>query len=178
MEGFQPRPGAGIRRRSKASPKTDMTPMVDLGFLLISFFVITTEMSKPATTDLFMPRHDGGPTHLGESGALTFLLTKNNTVYYYHGDWQTAISNNKVLKTHINYKSEIRKLIIDKQLTLDKAGNREGRSTLMFLIKPGGEAEYGNIIDMLDEALIHGVKKYAILPLLPDEAEFLAKPDQ
>ncbi len=150
-----------------------MTPMVDLGFLLISFFIISTELSKPATTELFMPRLEGSPTHLEESGALTFLLTNDNSVYYYSGSWEVAVAQNRILQTNINNKSELRKLIIGKQAWLDNQNQREGRAALMFLIKPAPDANYGNVIDMLDEAFIHRVKKYAILPLLPAEAEFL-----
>ncbi len=155
-----------------------MTPMVDLGFLLITFFIISTELSKPATTDLFMPRLEGSPTHLEESGALTFLLTKGNTVYYYSGSWEAAIAQNSILHTNINNKSELRKLIIGKQAFLDQQNQREGRAALMFLIKPAPDANYGNVIDMLDEAFIHRVKKYAILPLLPAETEYLQSTSQ
>lgn len=70
------------RRSVKHNLKIDMTPMVDLGFLLISFFVITTELSKPTTMDLFMPK-DGKPMDLGASDALTILLDNDNTFWYY-----------------------------------------------------------------------------------------------
>lgn len=80
---------AGIRRIQKKSPGTDLTPMVDLGFLLITFFVITTEFSKPMVTKLNMPA-DGPPIKLGESSALTVLLGSDNTVYYYEGGWEKA----------------------------------------------------------------------------------------
>ena len=64
---------AGVSRSKKSVPKIDMTPMVDLGFLLITFFVITAELSKPVTMDLFMPK-EGPPIKLRKSDALTFLL--------------------------------------------------------------------------------------------------------
>ncbi len=150
-----------------------MTPMVDLGFLLISFVIISTELTKPATTDLFMPRLEGSPMHLEESGALTFLLTKDNTVYYYSGHWDDAIAQNRVLHTNINNKSVLRQLIIGKQVVLDQQNLRDGRGALMFLIKPAPDANYGNVIDMLDEAFIHRVKKFAILPLQPTETAYL-----
>ena len=170
---FQLKRKRGRSRYQMAIPKTDMTPMVDLGFLLISFFIISTELSNPATADLFMPRLEGSPMPLEESGALTFLLTKDNTVYYYSGNWDDAIAQNRVLHTNINNKPELRRLITGKQKVLDQQNLREGRGALMFLIKPAPDANYGNVIDMLDEALIHRVKKYAILPLQPAETEYL-----
>src|SRR5687768_12504833 len=73
----------GVARMKKHSLKTDMTPMVDLGFLLIAFFIMTTELNKPVVTRLNMP-HDGPSIPLAMSNALTVLLGDNNTVYYYH----------------------------------------------------------------------------------------------
>ena len=88
---------AGIRRMIKHNLKIDMTPLVDLGFLLIAFFVITTELSKPTVADLYMPT-DGKPMLFCNSNALTVLLGKNNTVFYYHWDWQEAIKNGQIFQ--------------------------------------------------------------------------------
>src|SRR5262245_17175055 len=77
----------GVRSSTKTMRKNlriDMTPMVDLGFLLITFFVFTTEISKPATTQLNMP-HDGPPLPIPESKSLTILLNGSNKIFYYYG---------------------------------------------------------------------------------------------
>ena len=66
-------PNAVVKRLKKANLKIDMTPMVDLGFLLVSFFVFTTEISKPALTNLYMPK-GGDPTPIPKSRSLTILL--------------------------------------------------------------------------------------------------------
>jgi biopolymer transport protein ExbD len=171
----------GARRRKRLGcvkhqhPKTDMTPMVDLGFLLISFFVITTEMSQPRTTDFFVPKPSDLRSTLGDSNALTFLLAKDNTVYYYHGNWKDAFAKGLVTKIAGDQKRAIREVVIRKQQYLDQHNKKEGRDGLMFLIKPGKDAFYGNVIDVLDEALIHNVKKYAVLPIEAGEASFLEK---
>ncbi len=78
--------------------RVDMTPMVDLGFLLISFFVITTELSKPVALDLNMPK-DRPQMPLGESNALTVLLGKANWIYYYLGDWEKENITGTILPT-------------------------------------------------------------------------------
>lgn len=161
-------------RQKKHSPKTDMTPMVDLGFLLISFFVITTELSKPTVTHLAMPK-DGPPVDLGESGALTVLLGKNNTIFYYHGDWNKAAETDAILKTGFSPNEGIGDVIRQKQKWLDVHDKREGRKGLMLLIKPGPDADYGNVVDMIDQALINNVEKYAVLEPQSEEAQYLAK---
>ncbi|MGZ8557449.1 MAG: ExbD/TolR family protein [Chitinophagaceae bacterium] len=164
---------AGVRRAQKSIPKIDMTPMVDLGFLLITFFVITAELSKPVTMDLFMP-NEGPPTKLGKSDALTCLLGMNKTLYYYHGDWEEALAANQVFQTSYSAKQGIRKVIHEKQLQLDINNRKEGRRGLMLLIKPGKDADYSDVIDLLDEALINDVKKYALLKADEEETKWLA----
>ena len=164
---------AGVSRSKASIPKIDMTPMVDLGFLLITFFVVTAELSKPVTMDLFMPK-EGPPIKLGKSDALTFLLGKNKTLYYYQGDWEEAANTNQIFQTSFSVKQGIRKVIHEKQQQLDFNNIKEGRRGLMLLIKPGEEAVYSDVIDMLDEALINNVKKYAVLKPDDEEIKWLA----
>jgi biopolymer transport protein ExbD len=170
---------AGVQRMVKHNLKVDMTPMVDLGFLLITFFVITIELSKPTMINLYMPT-DGKPMPLGESNALTFLLGKDNTVYYYNGNWNDAKGKSEIFATTYSASDGLRKIINEMQHQLD-AGikmNKEGRDGLMLLIKPGKEASYENVVDVLDEATISIVKKYAIVKLSGEEDEFLKKKNQ
>jgi biopolymer transport protein ExbD len=162
----------GVRRMKKHSLRTDMTPMVDLGFLLITFFVFTTELSKPVITKLNMPK-EGGEPQLGESNALTVLAGKDNSFFYYQGDWEKALKNGAIKKTNLSFNG-LGDIIRAKQTQLDKnLVNNEGRNGLMLLIKPGPEASYSNVINMLDEALINDIKKYAIVKLTDEEARWL-----
>jgi biopolymer transport protein ExbD len=169
----------GVRRMLKHNLKVDMTPMVDLGFLLITFFVITTELSKPTMMNLYMPK-DGPPIDLGESNALSFLLGKDNAVYYYNGDWENAKKENEIFKTTYSGVDGMRKIINEKQRRLDAFinKNKEGRDGLMLLIKAGKEASYKNVIAVLDEVTINIVKKYAVVKLSADETDFLRNKEQ
>lgn len=163
----------GVHGVKKHSLRTDMTPMVDLGFLLITFFVFTAELSKPVVTKLVMPT-EGGQTTLGESDALTVLLGKNDAVYYYHGDMGKAFAEGKVYKTSFAVDKGIGGIIRDKQKQLAaNPARREGKDGLMLLIKPGENASYQNVIDMLDETIINKVKKYALLKPSKEELAYL-----
>jgi biopolymer transport protein ExbD len=164
---------AGVRRCKKHTPKTDLTPMVDLGFLLITFFVITMELNKPAALNLNMPK-EGPTSDLGKSNALTVLLGKDNAIYYYHGDWYDAWKANEIFQTNFSAKNGFRKVICEKQQQLDISNTKEKRKGLMLLIKASEDAVYSNVIDMLDEALINDVKKYAVLKLSEEEIKYLA----
>jgi biopolymer transport protein ExbD len=161
----------GVSRPKRHSLRTDMTPMVDLGFILITFFVMTVQLSKPVVVKLNMPA-DGDSMTLGESSALTVLLD-DNKIYYYHGNWKEASIHNKVYATNFSEISGLGKLIREKQKWLDINDKKEGRKGLMLLIKPGSKASYKNVIDALDEAMINGVKKYVVLPADPAETAWL-----
>ena len=164
---------AGVRRMTKHNLKIDMTPMVDLGFLLIAFFVVTTELSRPTIVDLYMSK-DGPPTDLGTSNALTVLLGKNNSIFYYGGDWEVAIKAKQIFQTNFSYAKGLGEIIRKKQGWLDiNMANKEGRDGLMLLIKAGNDANYENVLKVLDEITINQVKKYAIIKLTKAERDFL-----
>jgi len=162
----------GVKNLKQERPKIDMTPMVDLGFLLISFFVITAELSEPRSASLNMPK-DGPPMPLGDSSALTVLLAGNDNIYYYRGNWDDAVKGNKIFKTDFS-SLVLRNAILQQKRQLDvTVNNRDG---LMLLIKSTEEASYKNVIDILDEALINDLKKYAIVKM--DAAEIAWIKDQ
>ena len=129
----------------KAQLIIDMTPMVDLGFLLITFFILTTSMSEPAVTKLYMPA-DGGPTKLNEDAAVTVLLSGNDSVFYYHGKWEKAIQNNKIHVASYKVKTGIGNIIREKQKRLGKK-----RNDLMLLIKPLETASYCNLMNLREQ---------------------------
>lgn len=159
---------AAIVRKGKSFSNTkrqilriDLTPMVDLGFLLITFFIFTTTISSPMVTDLYMPKDDSvtNPTPLPESIALTVLLDDNNKIYYYHGDFTKAIKTNKIFETGYSTASGLGKIIREKQKDIDISIKfADGRRGLMLLIKPGSTSSYKNVVDALDEAVINDVK--------------------
>lgn len=161
--------GPGVKKAKKLSTRVDMTPMVDLGFLLITFFIFTATMSTPSEMNLFMPKDTKKDEELNKvknSGALTVLLGKNNEVYYYEGQLAPDASNFK----SSNFK-EIRDVIIDKK-----------RSTppedFVVIIKPNDDATYKNTVDMLDEMTINDVERYAMVDILPVENELIKKTEE
>jgi biopolymer transport protein ExbD len=107
-----------IKRRKKVQLKIDMTPMVDLGFLLISFFIFTTEISKPAATKLYMP-HNGDPISVAGSKSLTILIKNHDEIFYYSGDYEKALSNNQILRTSYNEMTGLGHIIRQKQQELE-----------------------------------------------------------
>ncbi len=170
------RPRAGYARGAKPQPRIDMTPMVDLGFLLICFFVLTKNLSTPMITKLKMPadRSIIDSSQLPKSLALTLLLDENNMIYYYHGDWSEAIQKGEIGEAGYSNRNGIGGVIRQKQKAIDDSGKFPGgRNEMMVLIKPAKNASYGNVMDAIDELLINVVEKYAIIELAKEEMNYL-----
>ncbi|MBE7172224.1 MAG: biopolymer transporter ExbD [Williamsia sp.] len=158
--------GPGVKKGKKLSTRVDLTPMVDLGFLLITFFIFTTTMSQPTAMRLFLPKDTDKPEEQNkakESGALTLLLGKNDVVYYYEGILAPDASNFKTS----NFK-EIRDIILRKKRSTDP-------KDFVVVIKPDEESTYKNSVDMLDEMTINDVKRYAMVDIAPVEFELIKK---
>ena len=154
--------GPGVKKAKKLSTRVDMTPMVDLGFLLITFFIFTSTMSSPAAMQLFMPKDTDKKEEQNkakESGALTVLLGKADQVYYYEGQLAPDASNFK----STNFKG-IRDVLIDKK-------RRTNAEDFVVVIKPNEEATYKNTVDMLDEMAINEIKRFALVDITPQEME-------
>jgi biopolymer transport protein ExbD len=162
--GGKHKKGPGVKKSKKLSTRVDLTPMVDLGFLLITFFIFTTTMSQPTAMRLFLPKDTEKPEEqnkIKESGALSILLSKNNAVYYYEGTLLPDGSNFK----STNFK-EIRDIIINKK----KSTNPED---FVVVIKPGSESTYKNTVDMLDEMTINDIKRYAMVDQFSIEQQMI-----
>lgn len=160
----------GGMRRKVLSTHVDMTPMVDLGFLLITFFMLTTTLAQPKTMDLVMPRADGDSMKLGDSKALTIVLGRNNQIAYYEG-----MGNNPTQPPHVKYASYASRNGIGEVI---RAKRRQviintGENDLMVLIKADNTANYRNIVDIMDEMLINDVARYAVVDITPAEQAFL-----
>lgn len=159
----QPKKRAAL---SKKSIHVDMTPMVDLAFLLITFFMFTMSFTKPKVIDLGLPAGEGG-TEINIKNQLTFILGKDDRVFYYQKELQdftandikeTAISGTKISKLITTYKNaapDIEKFTI--------------------IIKPTDDAKYRNFVDMLDEMAMTNIERYGISDLKQKEEKIYAE---
>ena len=161
--------GPGVKKAKKLSTRVDMTPMVDLGFLLITFFIFTTTMSTPAAMQLYMPKDTDNKEEQNkakESGALTVMLGKADQVYFYEGQLAPDASNFQTSSFDPN--KGIRQVIINKKRNTPP-------EDLVIVIKPNDEATYKNTVDMLDEMTINDVKRFALVDISPVENELIKK---
>lgn len=158
--------GPGVKKTKKSSTRVDLTPMVDLGFLLITFFVFTTTMSSPTAMAMNEPKDDpDSQLKVKNSGAMTLLLGKDNQVYYYFGELSPEDASNQFKSSSFK---DIRQVILDKK-------NATPIGDLMYIIKSDKEATFKNAINILDEMAINNVPPghYAEVEMSPTEAELI-----
>jgi biopolymer transport protein ExbD len=168
--------GKGKKVRSKKSnPGVDLTAMVDLAFLLITFFMLTTTLNKPQSMPLAMPDKDidkdkPDPTKIPEERLMTVLIGKDNSLVWYIGKFEEP----KIVPTKTAFgKNAIRKILLE-QIARARVipGNNEGES-LIVNIKPSDKSNYRNLVDMLDEMAITHPQLYAIGDITKPEVKYL-----
>lgn len=168
-EGGSKKKHGGKVRSKKMSTKVDLTPMVDLAFLLITFFMLTTTLNKPNAMELNMPKKPEIPEDrvpINEELLLNIILDKDNTVWWYEG-----MTANDLKKTVFANEKGIRDIIYWKQKKLQNSPVYHSKDTMICLIKTTDEANYKNMVDALDEMDITGVKRYAMQDIQPPELE-------
>ena len=189
------------KRAKKSSTKIDMTPMVDLAFLLLTFFILTSTFSKPKAMEINFPaKAEDESKNQKVKNAITFIMTKDDGIYYYNGEFYPP--NNKdgapptvLTKTDFS-KDGLHKLLLDRykptleaitaleekykrkeiaDTTLKRLVNLEkgNKEALTVLIKADDKAIYKNVIDLIDELNVCLVGKYAVVDVMPTELELL-----
>ncbi|GAA4502024.1 biopolymer transporter ExbD [Hymenobacter ginsengisoli] len=166
----QPAPKAGKKPRArKHSFRLDMTPMVDLAFLLLTFFMLTTTFAKPNVMQLQLPakpQSDEQITPLKSSKAMTIILGSGHQAYYYFGLARPEDPSVPVPTLHTtNFGPKgIRQALLARGRQLPEP---------VVLIKSGPKAKYSDMVDMLDELNITGQKKYALTALTAADRQLL-----
>jgi biopolymer transport protein ExbD len=173
--------GPGVKKGKKLSTRVDLTPMVDLGFLLITFFIFTTTMSQPTALKLLLPDDKVKPEEQNkakESGALTILMGADNHVYYFEGQLKPDASN--FLSASYNGENSIRDVIMKKKAYVRSIAQdpNDPEHDLVIVIKPSQYCTYKNVIDILDEMSINVVKKFALVDIFEIEEQLIKKSDE
>ena len=154
-------------RRKKAQPLIDMTPMVDLGFLLITFFIFTSALSEPTVMKLLMPKESNDVIDVPESKGITALLMGDGNVIAYEGLLENAVEQGKLVHTNLDVQTGLGAFIRQKQ---QRMGHQKEK--LFYIIKPLNSASYKDVVNALDEAAINGVERFAITEPLKEEKAY------
>jgi len=192
-------------RAKKSSTHIDMTPMVDLAFLLLTFFMLTTTFSKPKTMEINMPIKDAPKEEqqkVAASQTMSVLLTENDRIIWYMGvDDPTQPPQTNIADFSLLSNNSFHKVLLDKnqkvfgevqqlKLQAEKEGwpkdtvkariarAKADKKGLIVLIKTDDKARYKNLVDILDEMSVCSVGRYAIVDITPSELELIKNTNQ
>lgn len=160
MAAITTAPVKGKRSIKRTRLHIDMTPMVDLAFLLLTFFIMTTTLMKPVALEMHMPKAgiDDPRPPIDSKKVLNLVLGKDNSMSWY-------IGMPGATPTQTNFSgASVRKLLQEKNREIPK---------MYVLIKPSDESRYQNTIDVLDELAIAGITRYSLMPLEPEDKQII-----
>jgi biopolymer transport protein ExbD len=171
-------------RSKKLSTRVDLTAMVSISFLLIIFFMLVGELSKPKAMEYDTAQNRGccdcPPRHYEENRSITVMLGENNKLIYYMGILSSPIISPKEIKYG---KDGIRQELLKRNkstLEYSAALGKPGRGIIVkngpiVIIKPSEKCNYKNLVDILDEMRIAEIKTYVIEnEFTPEESKLLA----
>lgn len=154
---------SGTRR----STRVDMTPMVDLGFLLITFFILTTTLQKPVVMELGMPVKDTAPPPPVKcSQTLTVFLAENGGLFYQ--PCAKFLAGNPPLRTDFSALG-LRRILLENKARIGEK--------FTVLVKATDGSHYGHLVDVLDELAITDCRRYALVEPTDDDRRLLAQPN-
>jgi biopolymer transport protein ExbD len=167
--------GDGKKVRSKKmSTRVDLTAMVDLAFLLITFFMLTTTLAKPKAMDLKMPDKsdkDQKEMKVDDRRTMNIILGMNDKVEWYMGAPDKQYSPPQVVGFG---KNGIHERIVE-QMKKVVGITGDPKKGVIVLIKPTTKSHYKNLVDILDEMNVLDVQQFAIVDVTDPELELVKR---
>jgi len=148
--------------RRTAPPRIDLTPMVDLAFLLLTFFIFNTTLTQPTAMTTLLPADSEDSIHIARSGAIS-LVAGEKGILFYTGD---EVSSGKQID--YNTPEVLRANLLLIQQNLQRTHGNDDK--LFVMIKPTSNAAFGNVVNLLDEMKICNMKRYTLTDLSQEEA--------
>ena len=148
----------GKKKKKRAGVHIDMTPMVDVAMLLLTFFMLTTVFNKPQTMELNLPPDEKVQVEVAASTLLTVRIEPNMAIYWSMGNEPTALKK-------IEFK-ELRPLLVERLRSIPK---------LITLVQIDRDAKYNDMVDIMDELNLANITKFSIAPLKDADKKLIAK---
>ena len=149
-----------VKKSNKTAPRVDMTPVTDLSFLLLTFFMLTTTFIKPQVMDLVLPedKTEMNQPMVNEDRVLSLVPDADNKIY-----WFIGITDPEVHETDYS-ETGIRRLLLEQNKAINK---------IVVLIKPNRDSTYENLVNILDELEITEVARYALIDITEEDLNIL-----
>lgn len=142
--------------KKRLSVRIDMTPMVDVAFLLLTFFMLTTVFSKPQTMEINLPPDSKVQIEVAESNLLTLRIASDGTIFWNMG-------SDPLNKTTFK---EIRNLLQERSRSNPK---------LITLVKVDRDGKYSMMVDIMDELNLANITRFTLSPMLDQDKELIRK---
>ncbi len=164
----------GKVRSKKQSTRVDLTAMVDLAFLLITFFMLTTTLAKPQAMDIAMPDKDKTEEEqleVADNRTMTILLGANNRLEWYMGQVTNPLTPPQVDNFGRN---GIRKALLEYSKKVIAATGDPDKG-LIVIIKPSDQSNYRNFVDILDEMKVSNITRYMVAEISDPDVGLLKR---
>ena len=162
---YSSRKPAGNSHANRAPLRVDLTAMVDLAFLLITFFMLTTTLSKPRIMPVAVPTRDTPPMADPETHTMTLCLGKNNRLLWYLGMPEKPLTTPK----QISYGKDLRDAITTTTNQIRKTSGKD----IIVLVKPSDHSIYANLVETFDELNNRQVQTYTLATISPKDIDLL-----
>jgi len=157
---------SGSSHHNRLPVRVDLTALVDLAFLLITFFMLTTTLAKPKMLELVMPdKHGEVVDAVPQSRTMTICLGKNNQAMWYLG----MIDKPLVAATLTTYGESMDKAI----LSMVKQVQATTGHGLIVIVKPSAHSVYKNLVNTIDELNITQTSSYAVTDIAAKDIDLL-----
>ncbi len=136
--------------------RVDLTPMVDLGFLLITFFIFTNTLAEPTAMKLALPADSTDSMQVAKSGAIT-LRASQHQLQLIPADGGPAAARSYTWQQL----PAMRQRLLQLRQQLQQQFGTDDK--LFVLIQPDATAHYGQVVSLFDEMLICQVRRYSLV---------------
>ncbi|MCG3120237.1 MAG: hypothetical protein ALAOOOJD_02864 [bacterium] len=144
------------KKKKRVSIRIDMTPMVDVAFLLLTFFMLTTVFSKPQTMELNLPPDEKVTVEVAESSLLTLRVDKDGTMFWNMG-------SEPLQKVAFN---DLRTTLIQRN---------QANPKLITLVKVHRESNYKMMVDIMDELNLANITRFSLAPMTDKDLQMMVK---
>jgi biopolymer transport protein ExbD len=146
------------KRMRRLGVRIDMTPMVDVAFLLLTFFMLTTSMNRPQTMEINLPP-EKTTVEVAESNLLTLLVKEDGSIFWGTGDLKAELPHRVEMK-------DLRALMVQRLQLNPK---------LITLIKLDRKGKYHYMVDIMDELNLANITRFSMAPMLDGDKAILQK---
>jgi biopolymer transport protein ExbD len=143
-------------KKKRQGVRVDMTPMVDVAFLLLTFFMLTTVMRKQQTLEINLPPNNQTKIDIAQSNLLTIFVSQDDSVFYSTG-------TDKPIQVTFNS--------LESFLTKSAADNPK----LVILLKFDRKSKYHMMVDVIDKLNLAKLQRFSIAPMTDTDQKLLAK---